>query len=83
MIRFNALSKIVNQPGNLNQILSIKIKPNFLIEQNGFLYLNCPDLGIQVFDIFGTYVKTMGIKGLNQFQMSNEYLYYQNDIRVH
>lgn len=79
LIRFNAQSKIVNRTGNLNQILEIKLKPNFLLEQNGMLYMNCIDLGIQVFDIYGTYSKTIGIKGLNQFQVSNEFLYYQRD----
>lgn len=79
LIRFNAQSKIVNRTGNLNQILEIKLKPNFLLEQNGMLYMNCIDLGIQVFDIYGTYSKAIGIKGLNQFQLSNEFLYYQRD----
>ena len=79
LIRFNAQSKIVNRTGNLNQVLELQLKPNLLLEQNGMLYMNCSDLGIQVFDIYGTYTKTIGIKGLNQFQVSNEFLYYQRD----
>ncbi len=79
LIRFNEQSKIVNRTGNLNLIFNKKINPNFLIEQNGNVYLNCFDSGITIFDIYGTFSKSIYIKGLTQFQVSNEFLFYQKD----
>ncbi|MCA0429915.1 MAG: hypothetical protein LCH32_05380 [Bacteroidetes bacterium] len=79
LIRFNEQSKIVNRTGNLNLIFNKKITPNYLVEQNGYVYLNCFDSGINVFDIYGTFSKTIGIKSLTQFQISNEFLLYQKD----
>jgi hypothetical protein len=79
LIRFNEQSKIVNRTGNLNLIFNKKITPNYLVEQNGYVYLNCFDSGINVFDIYGTFSKTIGIKNLTQFQISNDFLIYQKD----
>ena len=53
------------------------IRPNFMIERNNWLYVNEPGIGILVFDFFGTYAKTLPIKGLTQFQIhQNQLIYY-------
>ena len=43
------------------------------------LFVNEPDIGILVFDIFGTYIKTLLIKGLSQFQVHQDQLIYFKD----
>lgn len=79
LVRFNENSKKVTATGNLKQVLQANITPNYMIEHNGFLYLNSPETGIYVFDIFGAFSKVISLKGLKQFQVSEEIIYYQKD----
>ena len=71
--------KIVQQTGNLPQILGINLRPNFFIEYNNWLYLNNPETGILVFDIYGTYYKTIPIKSLQSFQVIDNTIFYYKD----
>ncbi len=65
--------------GNLNRLLGSDLKPNFILEYDGFIYLNNPEEGILVFDIYGTYFKTLTIKGLQHFQVKDKNLIYFSD----
>jgi hypothetical protein len=69
------LNKVVNT-GNLNRILGTELHPNFLMEYNGYVYLNNPADGILVFDIYGTYYKTIPLKNLKNFQVRDEEIFY-------
>ena len=62
--------------GDINQMINIKLNPNFIIENNNRIFLNNPETGILVFDIFGTYNKTIPIKNLNNFQPTEDKIYY-------
>lgn len=79
LLRFNENSKKICSTGNLKQILRTDLNPNFMREHNGYLYLNCPETGIYVFDIFGAFSKIISIKNLNQFQINETIIYYQKD----
>jgi hypothetical protein len=79
LIRFNENSKKVVATGNLKQILQTNLNPNFLTEHNGFIYLNCPETGIYVFDIFGTFNKLISLKNLKKFQINESIIYYKKD----
>ncbi len=79
LVRFNESSKKVAFTGNLKQVLQTELNPNFMCEHNGYLYLNCPETGIYVFDIFGAFSKIISIKNLKQFQVNESILYYQKD----
>jgi hypothetical protein len=54
------------------------IKPNFLSANNEFVYLNDPLVGIMVFDIFGSYQKTIPILGLKKFTVKEGKIIYGN-----
>jgi hypothetical protein len=77
--RFNENSKEISATGNLKQILQNELSPNFMLEHNGYLYLNSPETGIYVFDIFGTFSRIIAIKHLRQFQVNENIVYYQRD----
>ena len=62
--------------GNLDQILNLSLNPTLMTEWGNVLYLNDPKEGILVFDIFGTYKKTIPLKGLKTFQVSEYGIYY-------
>lgn len=76
LIRFNENSQVISKTGNLKQLLQAEMKPNFMIEHNSYLYLNSPENGIYVFDMYGTFNKIISIKSLNSFQVSNNVLYF-------
>ena len=79
LVRLDESLKKVVSTGNLNRILNTELHPNFMTEYNGYLYLNNPQKGILVFDIYGTYSKTISLKGLTQFQLSeNDLIYFLN-----
>lgn len=74
--RFDSEFKSLVKTGNLKRILDIDIKPDFMLEQNNYLYINCPDEGILVFDIYGTYYKTIPLKKLQEFMVVNGDIFY-------
>lgn len=79
LTRFNENSKKTASTGNLKQVLKTELNPNFMKEHNNYLYLNCPETGIYVFDIFGAFSKIISIKGLKTFQVNEDILYYKKD----
>lgn len=77
--RFDAELKSLVKTGNLKRILDIDIKPNYMQEHNNYLYLNCPNEGVLVFDIYGTFYKTIPLKNLKEFNVVNgDVFYYDN-----
>lgn len=79
LLRFNENSRKIASTGNLKQILQTNINPNAMKEHNGYLYLNSPENGIYVFDMFGTFSKVISIKNLKQFQVNESIVYYHKD----
>jgi len=63
----------------LANLLNKNIQPNFIVEYNNQVYLNDPKVGILVFDNFGTYIKTLPIFGLTNFQVKEKYLLFVNE----
>ncbi|MCK6640349.1 MAG: hypothetical protein L6Q81_09690 [Bacteroidia bacterium] len=79
MVRFDQNLSITSRSGNLSQILGIELQPDFILEKDNRLFLNNPQTGIMVFDVFGTYIKTIPLKGLHTFQVADEsIIYFQN-----
>lgn len=79
LYRFNENSRRITATGNLKQVLNTDLSPNYMMEYNGYLYMNCPETGIYVFDIFGTFNRIIAIRNLSQFQVNDNILYYQKD----
>lgn len=79
LIRFDQDLHLVSQTGNLAQLLGIDIKPNFMVQYNNRLYVNNPSTGILVFDVFGTYSKTIPLKNISEFQFKEDEIVYYLD----
>lgn len=78
------LSRVVNNDvmnisSNLATLLDSEVQANFLDEENERVYLNDPKLGVLVFDVYGTYLKTIPIYGITKFQVKPKYMLYIND----
>jgi hypothetical protein len=83
LVRFNENSQPIAKTGNLKQVLQVNnLKPNFMTEYNGYLYLNSPENGVYVFDIYGTFTKIISLKNLGPFQASNNILYFYKDRKL-
>lgn len=79
LMRFDAELRPLVKTGNLKRILDLDIQPNYMRESGNYLYLNCPKEGILVFDIYGTFYKTIPIKNLKEFTIINgNIFYYEN-----
>ncbi|GAB4141830.1 MAG: hypothetical protein Fur0041_17030 [Bacteroidia bacterium] len=83
LVRFNRNMEIVQRTGNLSQILGIELQPDFLIEKDNKLFLNNPETGILVFDVFGTYAKTVPLKGIHSFQVMDNSICWFEKGRLH
>ncbi len=77
LIKIDPFLNRIIETGNLEQLLNLdSIKPIKMIEQGAFLYLHCAHNGILVFDIYGTYYKSIPIENLKNWNIYNSYLYY-------
>ncbi len=61
---------------NLSAVINPDLQATFMLERNKWVYLNDPNLGIFVFDVFGSYKKKIPISGLKNFQVANDQLIY-------
>jgi hypothetical protein len=68
--------KVIQESGNIVQVTGVTLQPVQLVEANGYLYLNNPKTGVLVFDLFGTYYKTIPIKNITAFQILGDELFY-------
>lgn len=76
LVRLDESMQKVISTGNLNRILNLDLHPNFMLEYNGNIYLNDPASGILIFDMYGTYAKTIPLMNLLSFQVREGVFYF-------
>lgn len=76
LVRVDGQLREVANTGRLDQLLGFTPKPVAMQEHDSRLYLNDPDNGILVFDLFGTYMKTIGITGIRSFEVRGEQMFF-------
>ncbi|TVR38056.1 MAG: hypothetical protein EA392_11195 [Cryomorphaceae bacterium] len=79
LVRTDMSFRRVRSSGNVSQLVGFDINPTFMVEHNNWLYVNNPETGILVFDIFGTYFKQIPISGLDYFQVTDQFILYLRD----
>lgn len=82
LIRLDQNLLETQKTGNLSALLNMDLKPDFLIEYNNKVYLNNPTEGILVFDIYGTYNKTIPSKNTTEFQPFTDWTYYMTANKI-
>ena len=82
LVRFNAQLQPIVKTGNLKPVLQVDLTPNMIKESNGYLYMNCPDEGVLVFDIYGTFYKTYPLRQLKEFNIMNETIVFFKDHKL-
>lgn len=83
LLRLNRQLQVEQRTGNLSQQLGIELRPNFIIEKDNRLFMNNPETGVLVFDVFGTYSKQLPLPGLKQFQIDDDALIWFDGKQLH
>ncbi len=82
IIRVGQDMLVSHRSGDLSSIVRNKIVPNYLVEKDNFVYLNAPDIGIMIFDKYGTYYKTIPLKNLNYFQVEGNNIISSSETKM-
>lgn len=75
--KVNRKGQVLIESDDLNLLLFYTPTPNFILERANTVYVNNPETGVLVFDIFGKYIKTLDFKGLDDFQILNNQLTFR------
>ncbi len=79
--KIDETGKVYLESQPLNLLVSQTPNPNFITERESKVFVNDTSIGIMVFDIFGSYAKTIPIKGLVKFQvLQDQVIYYDNNM---
>ncbi|MEM6723447.1 MAG: hypothetical protein AAF598_05370 [Bacteroidota bacterium] len=60
----------------LSFLLDQGLMPKLMIERNNWLYVNDPELGILIFDVYGQYSRNLSIMNLEWFQVFRDQILY-------
>ncbi|MCS6935041.1 MAG: hypothetical protein NZM35_07825 [Chitinophagales bacterium] len=71
--------RVIRESQPLHLLLQQTPYPNFMVEQDNQVYVNDPQIGIMVFDFYGSYGKTIPLKGLRKFQIFQGKIIYLED----
>jgi hypothetical protein len=82
LIRVDGQLRKLANTGRLDQLLGISPAPVAMQEFDSRLYVNDPANGILVFDLFGTYARTIPIKGVDSFEVRGNALFHFVDGRL-
>lgn len=82
IIRFDKTVHNIQNTVNLAPLALEIFEPISMIEYDNRFYVNNPSSGILIFDIYGTYYKTLPIKNSSCFQVRGDWVYYLFDKKV-
>ena len=83
LIRVDPQLRPLANSGRLDQLLGFTPKPIGMQEHDSWLYVNDPAEGILVFDLFGTYARTIPIKGASSFEVRGGSIYFFDKQALH
>lgn len=82
LIRYDHNKQDQTKVSNLSQMLGLNLQPSFMLEQNNILFLSNPETGVLMFDIYGSYMKTLPLKHLSAFQVLGDNIFYFADKKL-
>jgi len=68
----NLLRQSISTRQSINKVLRV----SSMLEKNGVLYLADPTTGVFTFDMFGNYIRTLPLIGVNKMRIQNDKIYY-------
>ncbi len=82
LIRVDGKLQELANTGRLDQLLSFSPQPTYMEESESRLYMVDPKHGVLVFDLFGTFVRTLPIQGAERIQVREGFLWYVTEGRL-
>lgn len=79
LLRMDTQLRELANTGRLDQLLGFTPRPVGMQEHESRLYVNDPAEGILVFDLFGTYMKTIPIRNASSFEVRDKALFFFAD----
>lgn len=80
LIRFDANARKVSESKTINQIVGCKLQPLQMQEMGSKYLLVCDTLnGLFVFDLYGTYIKTIPLKDIKNFSLWKDQVVFVKD----
>ncbi|MES2591728.1 MAG: hypothetical protein V4608_07580 [Bacteroidota bacterium] len=76
LVRVSQIFEKTQKTGNLSMLLNIELRPDYLLEYDNKVFLNNPSTGILIFDVYGTYYKTIPLKNSQSFQPVGDWVYF-------
>lgn len=78
LVYFNTDYKEQKKSAHLNSFFEDNINTSdiLLLEKNDYIYLGIPEVGILLFDLYGSYIKTLPVKFGSEFQVVNQDIVY-------
>ena len=70
-------NNIIIESSDMFALIGKAIHPVFMQEKDQYIYLSDPQVGIVVFDIYGTYYQTLPLLDLTKFQVMADQLFFQ------
>ena len=74
--RMNKNGEILQMSGNVKQFLNSTIQPNFICDNGDKVFVNDSTIGILVFNVFSSYIKTIPIKKCSTIKIIENDLFY-------
>lgn len=82
LVRLSQTYEKLQQTANLSGLLNVTLEPNLMMEHDNKLYVANPASGILIFDVYGTYFKTIPVKNVSKFQPIGDWVYYLESKKV-
>lgn len=79
LVQIDQQNDVVNQSGDLTNLLDEPIFPTLIKERSGWLYVYDPERGLFIFDAFGTFDRRLDIPGALSFSVFNGRIFYYSD----
>ena len=79
LVRVDPQLRTIANTGRLDQLLGMVVKPLSMHEHDNWLYVNVPKEGLLVFDLFGTYDRTIPIVGASSFEVRGQFIHFLKD----
>lgn len=80
--KINRNGDVLRESLDLSNQFAELLRPNFILERDNWLYINDPNVGVLVFDVYGQYSKTLEFKNLETFQIMDKLLIFEEGINL-
>ncbi|HEY0976131.1 MAG TPA: hypothetical protein VGE21_01570 [Flavobacteriales bacterium] len=79
LLRVDAQLRPLANSGRLDQLLGITPHPTYMTEYDSWLYVCDPEIGVLVFDLFGSFSRTLPIQGAQTVEVRDGAILFVKD----